>query len=394
MPAVGRLSLSEVVVSPGDDEVVGLTVRNVGSQPASFSIVTSGFVQGWTIIDPPVLTLPPGGEEQATVSLRPPRRWSVPAGASPLTIRIVSHDVPDEVAIVEGTVTVLAFDDRRLSLAQTVQRAKRRAEFDLVLENLGNARASCRVSLTDAAARLEATFSPPSIGVDPGESSVTRMELGSRRRRWRSGPRALPFEVSATQEGHTIVAASGTLLQTPMIDGRSFGRAFVALALAGALAAAWFGVLRPEIDDAAQRAAAELAASTTTVATSPTSEPPSFSASAEGTPFDTRLAVEAPLGGQSVTSYTVPEGRRLEVTDVLWQNPNGDSGRLELLRNSSSLYRIALENLTDYANALVTPYAFGAGERVNVQLSCTAIGDPNASDCAVAVTITGRLIDA
>ncbi len=160
------------------------------------------------------------------------------------------------------------------------------------------------------------------------------------------------------------------------------------------LVVAWFGLVRPEIDRAADRAAADLAATSTVPDQTATVAGSGGPASRAGEPFDTRLAVEAPLGAQAVQHYTVPAGKQLEITDVLWQNPNGDGGRLELLRNSSSLYRIAMENFTDYANALVNPYVFDAGETVNVQLSCSAIGDPNVGGCAAAVTLTGRLVDA
>ncbi|MEZ5215150.1 MAG: hypothetical protein R2715_00835 [Ilumatobacteraceae bacterium] len=141
MPASGQMSPSEVVVVPGGEELLELTVRNLGGEPESFGLVANGFLQGWTVIDPSTISLPPGGESVVRVAVRPPRRWAVPAGSSLLTIRIVSHRVDEAVAIAESTVTVLTFDDRRFGLAQPVQRARRRADFDVVLENDGNSRA-------------------------------------------------------------------------------------------------------------------------------------------------------------------------------------------------------------------------------------------------------------
>ncbi len=394
MPAVGQLSAGEVIVSPGADETVRLTVRNLGSAPGSFSLVASGFVQGWTVIDPPLMTLPPSGEGTATLSLRPPRHWSVPAGSSPLVIRIVSGDIDDDVTIVEGTVSVLAFDERRLSLAQSVQRAKRTAEYDVVLENLGNARAAVRLALSDPGARLRGDFAPPSIGVDPGQSAVSRLRVRSTRRRWRRGPRLVPFTVEASQDGHHPATTGGTLFQVPLVAGRTLSRIVALLAIGGALAGAWFGLFRPAIDEAAERAVADWAVTQTTMSTPAVGGPATSIPNGErGEPFAVRLVTEALLGGQAVQSYTVPDGKRLQITDVLWQNPNDDRGRLALLRNSVSLYEISLANFTDYAQALISPYVFGPGESVNLQLSCTRIGSAEAGTCSVAVTLTGRLLD-
>lgn len=383
---------------PGEEELVGLTVRNTGAAPESFSLLATGLVQGWTIIDPPSVTLPPGGEEKVQIALRPPRRWSVPAGASPLLIRIVAHDSVDDVAVAEGTVTVLAFDDRRLSLAQSVQRGRRRAEFDLVLENLGNSRASCRLQVVDPASRVVGRFDPPSMGVDPGDSTATRVVVRSRRAQWARSARSLPFEIVAAQEGHPPATTSGTLLQDPVVAARTAGRLAALAVTAGAIVGAWFGVVRPAIDDAAVRAVAEQAATATTVVdpTATTVAAPGARPRTDGPgeAFDTRLAVAAGLAQQAVQTYTVPPGKVLRVTDVLMQNPNADGGRLTLLRNSTVLYEAALENFTDFPYALVSPYVFTAGESVNVQLSCQQVGDPAGAACSVAITLAGELLDA
>ncbi len=402
MPATGELSTPEVVVVPGEEELVGLTVRNTGAAPESFSLLATGLVQGWTIIDPPSVTLPPGGEGKVQIALRPPRRWSVPAGASPLVIRIVAHDSVDDVAVAEGTVTVLGFDDRRLALAQSVQRGRRKAEFDVVLENLGNARASCRVQIVDPANRVVGRFDPPSMGVDPGDSTSSRVVVKSRRARWARTARSLPFEIAAVQEGHQSAVTAGTLLQTPIVAARTIGRLSALVVAAGLVAAGWFGVVDPAIDDAARRAVTEAAAASTTIVDPNASAVVSTVAPAgvrpaaggEGEAFDTRLAVTAALAQQTVQTYAVPPGKVLHVSDLLIQNPNADSGRLTLLRNSTVLYEVALENFTDFPFNLVNPFVFTAGESVNVQLSCQQVGDPSGAACAVAMTLVGVLVDA
>lgn len=409
------MSPSEVVVVPGGEELLELTVRNLGGEPESFGLVANGFLQGWTVIDPSTVSLPPGGESVVRVAVRPPRRWAVPAGSSLLTIRIVSHRVDEDVAIAESTLSVLSFDDRQLALAQPVQRSRRKAEYDLVLENLGNSRASCRLRLVSSDRRLVARFDPPSIGVDPGDSTVARVMVKSKRRLWRGQERTLPFELQAVQDGHTTAATTGSLLQAPVFTGRISRAVLAVAAVAGVVAGAWFGVVRPEIDAAAERAVAEAAEAATTPAAAQTSavnsgpdeggtdeggtDPASAGNGANGTTsapatplgpaFDVRLAVQAAAAEQQVASYTVPEGTRVEVTDVLMQNPNGDTGRLALLRNSTVLYEAALENFLDFPTALRSPFVFGPGDSITVQLTCRAAGSATSGQCSAAITLTG-----
>lgn len=394
MPVTGQLSISDVVVAPGDEEVVTLRLTNLGNTAESVSIVTSGFTQGWTIVDPPNVTVPPGEERKVEVALRPPKVFSVPAGVSPLTLRIVPHDADGEVVLVEGTVAVLGFDDRRLDLPHRVERGRRRAEFDVVLENLGNGRASCRLAITDPSRRLTGRFDPPSLGVDAGDSGSVRLNVSARRRNWTRRSRSLPFEVHAIQDGHHEAIASGTLLQDPSLSSRGLGQLAVLAAILAGGAVLWAGIVRPEIDDAALRAVEQRATATTTTIEPSGGPIPDAEVGTIGTAFDTRLAVTAPLAASAVESYTVPGGKVLRITDVLWQNPNGDEGRLELMRNSSPLYGISLRNFTDYGTALVSPFVFEEGDVVSAQLRCERIGDPNSTDCSVAITITGELVDA
>lgn len=392
VPASGQLSQPEVVVVPGDEEVVTVTVRNLGAQPETYALVATGFVQGWTVIDPPNLTLPPGGEGTARVALRPPRRWSVGAGPSPLAVRIVPQTLDAEVTLVEGTVNVLAFDERRLSLTQPAMRGKRRGEFDVVIDNLGNSRATCRLAVVNPDKRVTGRFDPPSFGLDPGGTTVARLFLKTKRRRWKGGTRTVGFEIQAVQEGHLTTVTHGTFLQEPVFTGRILRSVLGLAAIGGAVVGAWFGVVKPGIDDAASRAVERAAASTTTAAPV-TSDPGAGQPGGSGANFDIRLAVSAALSDQAVQGYTVPAGQEIRITDVLMQNPNLDSGRLALLRNSTVLYEAALENFTDFPYPLVSPYVFAAGETINVQLTCRAIGGGGDS-CEAAITVTGEIVPA
>ncbi len=175
MPAAAELTNIDVIVAPGDEAQVELRVRNLGNLTETFSFVPTGIAQGWTVVEPPTLTLFPGEVGTAEVVLRPPRSAAVSAGRSPFGVRIVPAGAPDEVAHADASVTVLAYDERSLSIAQPVLRGRRRAEFDVVIENRGNIQASLRLGIRQDARKMSGRFTPPSIGVDPGQSEAVRL---------------------------------------------------------------------------------------------------------------------------------------------------------------------------------------------------------------------------
>ncbi|MEZ5215151.1 MAG: hypothetical protein R2715_00840 [Ilumatobacteraceae bacterium] len=220
------------------------------------------------------------------------------------------------------------------------------------------------------------------------------MTVKSRRRLWRGPERSLPFELQAVQDGHATASTHGSLLQAPVFTGR-FTRAVIALAAtAGLVVASWFFLVRPEIDAAAERAvaAASSAAPTPTsaVAGNDGADAPAPAATS-GSAFDIRLAVRAAVTDQQVATYVVPDDVQVRVTDLLMQNPNGDTGRLTLLRNSTVLYEAGLENFLDFPTALRSPFVFDAGDSITVQLNCRAAGSASTGECSAAITLTGTV---
>ncbi len=415
------MALTNPVISPGTETTVAMRVRNLGDVTETYAFVPTGMSQGWTTVSPPTLTLFPGADEIVQVCLRPPRSHAVTAGSTPLTIRIVPHGNPDDVATAEATITVLEYDDRRISLAQPVMRARRRQEFDVVLDNQGNSRTSCRLSVTDPTSRLSSRFDPPSLGIDAGMNDTARLRIKARRRRWRRG-RTLPFTVIASQDGHEPTRTTGTLLQDPIISGRFVARVAGLATVGGLAAVGWFHLVNPAIEDAAERAVAEAGSTATTVAaatpgsivdpgveppptapgSSETSEPATLSEESlvplgtgqlPGQPFDKRLLVQAPLGGDNVAQYQVPDGQTLSLTDILLQNPNSDEGRIALLRNGEIIYEASLINIADYQIPLYSPFVFQSGQTITLQLtSCSKVGDPVGEQCSVAATLVGKLV--
>jgi hypothetical protein len=69
----------------------------------------------------------------------------------------------------------------------------------------------------------------------------------------------------------------------------------------------------------------------------------------------------------------------------VFSNPNGQTGALVILRGSTELLQLKLENFRDYDLHFVTPIVIPAGEAMNLSLVCT----DNTKKCDPAVFYSG-----
>lgn len=396
-------STSDIDVSPGASAVLSLTVANIGSATESYALSPTGLAAGWTTVRPAHITLFGGSEETVDVEVRPPRLPSTTAGPTALGVRIVPQNEPDQVDTVETTLHVTPTYDRTINMLQPALRSRRRGVYELMIENQGNSQASCRLHLLDPTRRLDGDFDPPAVGVEPGGSTLVRLKIRATRRQWERRSRSIPFRVEADQQGAPTVTGIATFVQAPMLPERLWWRLFSLLLLGGALAGAWFGLLRPEIDRAAERAVDALDpivpvttivgqeqpdVTTTTVVAAPAEESP------EGEAFSTVLPTGAGLGERATNQYTVPDGMVFQLTDIVVQNTVNDQG-VVAMRVANVPFTWDLVNLTqgfDARQQFVTPIVVRAGESVSVEVTCTQIGEEGAATCGPNVVISGVLL--
>jgi hypothetical protein len=401
MAAQAWFSRNETAVEPGSSAVLHLTVANLGDTTDTFSITPVGLAAAWTTIRPAVVTLFGGSEEILDIEVNAPLLPSTTAGPTALTVRVVSQSDPDDVTTAESTVLVGVRSDRRIQMLQPAIRSRRRATYELMFENRGNTQASCRLRLADPSGRLDGDFDPPSIGVEPGATSVAKLKVRAKRRQWERRSRSISFRVEADQPGHTTAATSATLVQAPMVPERLLSRLAMVVAGAGALALAWFGLIRPAIDRAVDdaledRPATQVVVETTVptgavdtsipVVTVPASE------DADDTPFNVRLSPISPVGETQAATYVVPAGSSLRISDVVFQNPNFDSGTAVLRRGTEVLFAWRLENVTfDDQKSFVGDIVVASGEQLILEVFCAGVGVPTIGTCSPALQVVGAL---
>jgi hypothetical protein len=106
------------------------------------------------------------------------------------------------------------------------------------------------------------------------------------------------------------------------------------------------------------------------------------------------------VGGDptSDTVYSVPAGQAFDLTDLVVQNPQGDSGTVVISSESRTLLTLALQNFRDQDYHFVTPIVVPAEGRITMTVTCSQVGKPvggpTPGQCDESVLVGGTLREA
>jgi hypothetical protein len=275
--------------------------------------------------------------------------------------------------------------------------------------------------------------SPADLVVGAGEAAFARVRVRPCRRHWRGQPVTHPFQVTAVPEGGGPLIANGAMLEDPVLP-RWLGKAVAAvLALAVLLGVAWMTLLRPVVRSAAQNAVAvpmaaaaaragkadQSAAAAKSAADKASGDtdalgkklvdkgvlkkgevpgvtdgtpPPTTRPAVPPAPFDQRLTVEVAATRTDTQSLTVPDKQTLSITDLLYENPQGDTGTVTIRIGDTVLFRKGLANFRDLTDHFVSPIVLTAGQRLVLDVQCTAQGKSAAdTSCRTAMVVVGTI---
>lgn len=404
MAAQTWFSSGDVDVTPGTTAVLQLTVVNLADATDSFVLTPVGMAAGWTTLRPANVTLFGGTQQVVEVEVSPPMLPSTTAGPTALSIRVVSNRDPDADTSAETTLVVGESFDRRLNVLTPALRGRRTATYDMMVENRGNTLASCRMHLVDPTGRVEGEFDPPAAGVEPGASTLVRMKVRAKGLQWQRHPRTIPFRIEADQPGSPTASAPATFVQAPVVTEHLLGRLVAAGAALAVLGIAWVALVKPAIDDAAQRAVDNaVPTQSTTLGSTTVSNPQDTTVTTapsngglNGTIANIPLPVSVPQGQTGTQAYTVPSGKTLRITDIIVQDPQKNQGTLVLSKGTTTLFTFSLTNMfgADVDQPLRTPIELQSGEQLVVTVTCAGVGDLTGTACNPSVLVSGLLVDA
>ncbi|MFK3731424.1 hypothetical protein ACI2LJ_14320 [Streptomyces sp. NPDC088090] len=424
MSLTASLDASSVTAVPGEETSLPLRVRNSGTTVEEYRFEVAGACAAWTTVEPATLSLYPGSAETVSVSFRPPRDPSVPAGETPFGIRVVPTSDHAEPVVPEGRVTVAPFTEVTGELVPRGSHGVWRGAHKIAVDNRGNAPLTVALTARSGTERAAITFTRPELTVGPGRAAFAELRVKPAKRLWRGTPVVHTFQAvvapPAPEDGEPAapVVLDGSYQQEAILP-RWLPRALVlACLLALILAGFWYGMLRPAVKSAAREAITpEVIASATsgpgrgggltdgsggsggasatptpppTTAPTPSAKPsvrPSPKPSAKATakplpppvPTSAQVQVRDAVGGgsRSGTALTVPAGKSFRLTDIVVQNPQGDAGTVVITGDGGDrLLTMALENFRDADQHFVTPVIVPAGGEVAMTVDCRKVGRP------------------
>lgn len=410
MAATATLANKSVMVTPGGEAVCEVRVRNSGTVVDQFTLEVLGDAAAWSLVEPAVIPLFPGAEAVARVRFKPPKSSSVRAGSIPFAVRVKSREDARASLVEEGVVEVGPFNDTFAELIPRTAKGRARARAQLALDNRGNIKINARLTAADPDRKLNFAIAPQALTAEPGTASFASIRLSPRQRFLTGPPKVSPYKVLVHQDGLPTITVDGSMQQEGLIPPWLLPAAIAALALLLVLAILWFVLLRPALVSTAQQAAQNSAAvqaaqsnaakalTAANAAQKATTGGPAVTGPnpVGGQSWSSRLAIDNKGSGPAETSILVPDGGGLAVTDLVFENPSGNTGTLYLMRRvpdpnnpgktiDQILFSIRLENFRDLDFHFVAPPVFD--QKQSMVLKCNP--DPNNSPCNASAYYSG-----
>jgi hypothetical protein len=441
MGAATALPVRDVRVDPGATTTATMLVRNTGQVVDQFTIDVVGNSAEWTKVEPRVVNLLPGADVEVTVTFAPAKSPLVPAGVVPFGLRVVSREDPPGSTVAEGTIDVAPFDDVQVELVPRQSRGSRKGKHQVAVDNNGNQPTTVEVTATDEEEALNFKMDHRLATLEPGAGAFIRLVAKPEKRFLKGADRQHPFVVTVVPSNTAPVATRGTMSQKQLLPAWLIP----AIAILAVLAIVGFvlyqTLLKPQIDTAAKNAAAkavksqnsslvEAASSAQAQAAAAQSQAKqaqgaasqalksaSAAASAKGggatspaggtgpggavlangtaTAFSLQTDT-APTAG-NFTSFTVTPGptigskKVLVITAVVMQNPNGDTGTLQIQRGSGEiLLTEGLANFRDLDHHFDDePLVFTSATPLRVAVNCQST---TTTHCHPSILFTGRFV--
>ena len=398
MGASASLQTTSLSVTPGSEASLELRIRNTGHVVDVLTVEVVGEAAPWATVVPDHVSLFPSSDATVVVTFRPPMSASGPSGSVPFGLRVRSQEDPEGSVVEEGALDVAPFLAVGAELVPRTTTGRKGAVAQLAIDNRGTRPVTLQIAGSDMAGELQIASDPPSVTVEPDSAAFVKVRLRAVHP-FRKGPsQTRMFEVVVSEGELPVAVAAGMFVQEQTIP-RWVRRALL-WTLVGLLAflAFWLLLGKPAVESAAKEAAREEVTPPTIAAIGggasgagaggggasgggagggaeeEASGGADVSAGAAGaaggasTTIDGRLF----LTGAGVSSYEVPAGSTLQVTDIVLQNPGGDAGSLQIRRNGTALLVVELANFRDLDYHFVAPIVFTAGQKLELGADCTS----------------------
>jgi len=394
MSVTASFQPDRIAASPGQTAALSLHLQNNTAAERVVTLRAGGGLAAQTVLQTETIYLDPN--EHFEVPVIVDANSSLVAGNHSCVIDV---DDDGETTSAAATVEINATASWTARLVPEQSSSATAGRHKIAVDNLGNVPITVEIATTteeDVVGEVAA----PVVNIDGGKAANVELRIAPHSRFW-SGPAVEhPFTVLINGSDNEQLTLEGLYEQGPRVRPW-FGPALAGMAgalLLGTLA--WFLLLMPTVRNIAQDEASQLDAlqqealdeqvAAIEAAAEEASELPL------GQPTDLRLAVEASPGNAATESFTFDQsgsGRVLSVSDVIFQNPTGAVGRLELLRDDEVLLDQEMANFRDLDFHLVAPFQFDSGNTISLRITCQTPG-PGTTSCEASATTAGFVDEA
>ncbi len=428
MGVTAHLNNPHLGVEPGGETACEVQVRNAGSVVDQFTVDVVGFARDWAVIEPPTINLFPGAEATARVLFRPPRSSEVQAGPVPFGVRVLSREDPRGSVVEEGVVDVAPFADLKVELVPSRSKGRLSARHQLAVDNNGNRPVAAEVVAVDPENQLQIKVDPPTLQAEPGTTTLVRTRVKPNKRFLKGPPQTHPFQVLVVPDGGEAATADGVMTQEQLLPKWLLPVAAALAALAVVALVLWLTLVRPaikslareqaaqqvqQVGDTASQAKQSAAAAQQTAAaaqetaqaadkkasggsgtgSSTTKTTPPADAATAGTPTSFRIPTESNQvadGSFQTFQFVAPNHQSLNITDLVFQNPRGDAGILQIRQGDTVLLEEGLANIRDLDYHYIVPIHMNPDQPVVVAVNCSKPG--SGTKCTPSVSFSGRLV--
>jgi hypothetical protein len=418
-------------VVPGAETTSDIRIRNTGPVVDQFELDIVGEAATWAHVEPSAVNLMPGEESTATIVFSPPRSPQLAQGPVPYALRVMSREDTGGSSIQEAVIDVAPFSQTGGELLPRTSTGSRRGRHELVLDNLGNHPELVTVTAGDPDLKLDFRLDPANPTLEPGTATFVKLTAKPKKTYLRGPNTTIPFTVVAQPASGEPVVVSGAMLQTAILPAWILKALALAVAAAVALVVLWLVVLKPTVESTARNVAednTQKLANAITAATQQAAQAQKDAADAKktaeqssgtggknggkngatngdtnqsdsqqtatgtldpGQATDFRIVTDVPSAGGFVSkTFTPAKKTTLWISDLVLQNPAGDTGTLRIQRGSDVLMVFGLENFRDLDYHFIQPALFTADQPVVVSVDCAN----TVGNCSASVYFSGRSI--
>ena len=170
------LSATKLELAPGESAETTIIIRNQGQIVDDFILKVEGLEPTWWTLSVPSVSLFPGDEDMAKLTLHPPKEGGARAGSHTFQIKVASRANPQEVTTEDVFLILRGFAAWEVDMAPT-KVVGRSGTYRLTVNNSGNTDVNLVFEGKDPEEGLRYEFSQDQLTVPAGETAQVRLKV-------------------------------------------------------------------------------------------------------------------------------------------------------------------------------------------------------------------------